>query len=422
MGPPKKTKKKSNKSIPTVDPPNSPEPNPSVEDKEEEKVEKDDGGSDKGEEDDGGSDKGEEDDVKEEEEDDREEEEEEGEDDGEEEEEESLEEDDVWGGSNGEEEEEENNGGSDKSPSDNEDDGGSDKGVVGGTAHDSQPTTTVKPHVAMDIVYEPMQPLEMCFPNSEYGKAVKIMTKCYVDKLLPFEAIPVLMEKFREPVKAVTNDCPRMCKSRFKTTNMKGYPLSYLNEALGNSKDIHSIMEPRLEEIPLMEDIMDALEDDDHYDAIVDGKLTRRLCTAKGKRKVQESGGDCFEVLKDLMEAGLKELGGKVTNLELEGSEKLADLDKKVKYFMKFVPPMEKVVESGEPSSVKDKEVRTGVEKELECGEELGGEELGGEPSTVNEKKKKVNEKNKGKKGRISYSNLVSGHFAKPNTRSRKNP
>ncbi|KFK22839.1 hypothetical protein AALP_AAs50181U000100 [Arabis alpina] len=381
MGPPKKTKKKSNKSIPTVDPPNSPEPNPPVEDKEEEEVEKDDGGSDKGEEDDGGSDKGEEDDVEEEEE--------EGEDDGEEEEEEeSLEEDDVWGGSNGEEEEEENNGGSDKSPSDNEDDGGSDKGVVGGTAHDSQPTTTVEPHVKM---------------------------------LLPFEAIPVLMEKFREPVKAVTNDCPRMCKSRFKTINMKGYSLFYLNEALGNSKDIHSIMEPRLEEIPLMENIMDALEDDDHYDAIVDGWMkmldekkniwfekmfnddvegrkvdTKAVCTTKGKRKVQESGGDCFEVLKDLMEAGLKELGGKVTNLELEVLEKLADLDKKVKYFMKFVPPMEKVVESGEPSSVKDKEVRTGVEKELEGGEELGGEELGGEPSIVNEKKKKVNEKNRG--------------------------
>ncbi|KFK23833.1 hypothetical protein AALP_AAs60338U000100, partial [Arabis alpina] len=256
--------------------------------------------------------------------------------------------------------------------------------------------------------------------------------------LLPFEAIPVLMEKFREPVKAVTNDCPRMCKSRFKTTNMKGYPLSYLNEALGNSKDIHSIMEPRLEEIPLMEDIMDALEDDDHYDAIVDGWMkmfderkniwfekmfnddvegrkveTKVVTTAKRKRKVQESGGDCFKVLKDLMEAGLKELGGKVTNLELEVSEKLADLDKKVKYFMNFVPPMEKVVESGEPSSAKDKEVRTGVENELEGGEELGGEELGdeelgGEPSTVNEKKKKkkVNEKNKGKKRRISYSNL----------------
>ncbi|KFK39139.1 hypothetical protein AALP_AA3G205700 [Arabis alpina] len=356
IGPPKKMKKKSNKSIPTVDPPtvspepNSPEPNPPVEDKEEEEVEIDDGGSDKGEEDDGGSDEGEEDDGEEEEKEDGEKEQE----DEEETEEESLEENDG-GSDNGEEEEEENNGGSDK-----EDDGGSDKGVVEGTAHESQPTT-----VAMDI---------------------------------------------------------------------------------------HSIMEPRLEEIPLMDDIMDALEDDDHYDAIVDGWMkmlderkniwfekmfnddvegrkveTKVVTTAKGKRKVQESGGDCFKVLKDLMEAGLKELGGKVTNLELEVSEKLADLDKKVKYFMKFVPPMEKVVESGEPSSAKDKEVRTGVEKELEGGEELGGEELGdeelgGEPSTVNDKKKNVNEKNKGKKRRISYSNLVSGHFEKPNTRSRKNP
>ncbi|KFK32113.1 hypothetical protein AALP_AA6G200200 [Arabis alpina] len=228
--------------------------------------------------------------------------------------------------------------------------------------------------------------------------------------LLPFEAIPVLMEKFREPVKAATNDCPRMCKSIFKSTNMKGYPLSYLNEALGNSKDIHSIMKPRLEEIPLMEDIMDALEDDDHYDAIVDGWMKmldekkniwfekmfnddvegrkvdmKTVSKAKEKRKVQESGDDCFEVLKDLMEAGLKERGDKVTNLELEVSEKLADLDKKVKYSMKFLPPMdeatgkEKVVESGEHSSVKDKEVMTGVEKEVEGGEELGGEELGGE-------------------------------------------
>ncbi|KFK33497.1 hypothetical protein AALP_AA5G020700 [Arabis alpina] len=307
IGPPKKMKKKSNKSIPTVDPPTvSPETNPPVEDKEEEEVEIDDGGSDKGEEDDGGSDEGEEDDGEEEEKEDGEKEQE----DEEETEEESLEE---------EETEEE---------SFEEDDGGSDNGK---------------------------------------------------------------------------------------------------EEEEENNEDIHSIMEPRLEEIPLMEDIMDALDDDDHYDAIVDGWM--KMLDERKNIWFEKMFNDDVEGRKVETKAVTTELGGKVTNLELEVSEKLADLDKKVKYFMKFVPPMEKVVESGEPSNAKDKEVRTGVEKELEGGEELGGEELGdeelgGEPSTVNEKKKKkkFNEKNKGKKRRISYSNLVSGHFEKPNTRSRKNP
>ncbi|KFK21971.1 hypothetical protein AALP_AAs73735U000500 [Arabis alpina] len=34
------------------------------------------------------------------------------------------------------------------------------------------------------VATEVMQPMEMCFPNTEYGKPVKIVTKCYVEKAI----------------------------------------------------------------------------------------------------------------------------------------------------------------------------------------------------------------------------------------------
>ncbi|VVA92934.1 unnamed protein product, partial [Arabis nemorensis] len=73
------------------------------------------------------------------------------------------------------------------------------------------------------------------------------------------------------------------------------------------------------------------------------------------------------------MEAGLKDLGEKMTNMETKVSEKLAVLEKKVNYVMRYVPEidedtgMEKQVSiGGEPSGEKENEVGTVLEEENE--------------------------------------------------------
>ncbi|VVB14463.1 unnamed protein product [Arabis nemorensis] len=75
------------------------------------------------------------------------------------------------------------------------------------------------------------------------------------------------------------------------------------------------------------------------------------------------------------MEAGLKDLGEKMTNMETKVSEKLAVLEKKVNYVMRYVPPMDEdtgmekqVSIGGEPSSEKENEVGSALEEENEVG------------------------------------------------------
>ncbi|KAF8115386.1 hypothetical protein N665_0027s0002 [Sinapis alba] len=54
-------------------------------------------------------------------------------------------------------------------------------------------------------------------------------------KMLAFECIPALNAQFREGVDGCMSKCPRMCKWRFQSNNMKGFPLENLYDALGET-------------------------------------------------------------------------------------------------------------------------------------------------------------------------------------------
>lgn len=54
--------------------------------------------------------------------------------------------------------------------------------------------------------------------------------------MLAFEAIHVLGSKFREAVDDPDPTCPRMCQTKFKQSEMKGFPLWKINKALGNTQ------------------------------------------------------------------------------------------------------------------------------------------------------------------------------------------
>ncbi|KAL1217912.1 hypothetical protein V5N11_035240 [Cardamine amara subsp. amara] len=76
-------------------------------------------------------------------------------------------------------------------------------------------------------------------------------------ELLAYKAISSLKMEYRKDISA-GKDCPRMCKRKFVPNEMSGYPLEDINKALGDSKDICSILEASLdEEIYLMSRIWD---------------------------------------------------------------------------------------------------------------------------------------------------------------------
>ena len=60
--------------------------------------------------------------------------------------------------------------------------------------------------------------------------------KLLVLYLLTFEAITELGNRFRQPVEEVDPECPRMCQSTLKKTEMKGFPLASVNQELDRIK------------------------------------------------------------------------------------------------------------------------------------------------------------------------------------------
>lgn len=54
--------------------------------------------------------------------------------------------------------------------------------------------------------------------------------------MLAFEAIPELGSKFRVDVDNPEPTCPRMCQTKFKQSEMKGFPLWKINKELGNTQ------------------------------------------------------------------------------------------------------------------------------------------------------------------------------------------
>ncbi|XP_023642646.1 uncharacterized protein At3g43530-like [Capsella rubella] len=90
-------------------------------------------------------------------------------------------------------------------------------------------------------------------------------------ELLAFEAIPTLGNEFIEFRPDADIECPRMCRRKFKQGAMKGFPLKKLNDVLGETKDIVSILECTDEESVLLEELIDeGHEDDDVHDVVVE--------------------------------------------------------------------------------------------------------------------------------------------------------
>ncbi|KFK26589.1 hypothetical protein AALP_AA8G268400 [Arabis alpina] len=205
---------------------------------------------------------------------------------------------------------------------------------------------------------EALIPLEMYFNPSEYKKAIKISSRCYIKeavatidgllphekrwflehlqfkhffhmpeyrthKLLAFETIPDLKKKFRDDCRHVIPHCPRMCKSSFKKSGATGISLSCINEALGKNKIISSIVAPHIGEIPLLDEIFDRQEDNPDVDVKARGEAEKKKEAEKEKEAKKEKekektvgadehtipqvlASDLVEIRKDVEEGMLK--------------------------------------------------------------------------------------------------------------------
>ncbi|KAF8117981.1 hypothetical protein N665_0007s0030 [Sinapis alba] len=93
---------------------------------------------------------------------------------------------------------------------------------------------------------------------------------CIPMELLAFEVITDLGAKFRESVECVDPACPRMCKSKFKRSEMKGFPLSKINKELGKTEAIQNILKASEAEETLLARITEPDDIDDIHDLVVE--------------------------------------------------------------------------------------------------------------------------------------------------------
>ncbi|KAL1225737.1 hypothetical protein V5N11_005386 [Cardamine amara subsp. amara] len=92
-------------------------------------------------------------------------------------------------------------------------------------------------------------------------------------EILAFEAVDALKVRYREDFRS-SHGCPRMCQKSFKDTGMKGYPITDINETLGETKEICSILEPTADEERLLDCIWDENFPVDYPDAVAEGMTT----------------------------------------------------------------------------------------------------------------------------------------------------
>ncbi|XP_013626793.1 PREDICTED: uncharacterized protein At3g43530-like [Brassica oleracea var. oleracea] len=76
-------------------------------------------------------------------------------------------------------------------------------------------------------------------------------------EVLAFECIPDLGKTFRIYSDDASEDCPRMCKSRFTKSSLKGYPLEDIYAAVGDTKVINSVLVPTIGEQIMLARIID---------------------------------------------------------------------------------------------------------------------------------------------------------------------
>ncbi|CAN6837709.1 unnamed protein product [Brassica oleracea] len=76
-------------------------------------------------------------------------------------------------------------------------------------------------------------------------------------EVLAFECIPDLGKTFTIYSDDSSEDCPRMCKSRFTKSSLKAYPLEDIYAAVGDTKVINSVLVPTIGEKIMLARIID---------------------------------------------------------------------------------------------------------------------------------------------------------------------
>ncbi|CAN6900057.1 unnamed protein product [Brassica oleracea var. botrytis] len=88
-------------------------------------------------------------------------------------------------------------------------------------------------------------------------KEIKHVMNNLKGEVLAFECIPDLGKTFRIYSDECSEDCPRMCKSRFTKSSLKGYPLEDIYAAVGDTKVINSVLVPTIGEQIMLARIID---------------------------------------------------------------------------------------------------------------------------------------------------------------------
>ncbi|CAN6922845.1 unnamed protein product [Brassica oleracea] len=88
-------------------------------------------------------------------------------------------------------------------------------------------------------------------------KEIKHVMNNLKGEVLAFECIPDLGKAFRIYSDDASKDCPRMCKTRFTKSSLKGYPLEDIYAAVGDTKVINSMLVPTIGEQIMLARIID---------------------------------------------------------------------------------------------------------------------------------------------------------------------
>ncbi|KAG7572657.1 hypothetical protein ISN44_As09g010140 [Arabidopsis suecica] len=265
-------------------------------------------------------------------------------------------------------------------------------------------------------------------------------------ELLAFESIPVLKNTFCVDVGSADPNCPRMCKTKFKPSTMKGFPMSDVYDKLGTTK---SILTPSPAEEQLLKSIMDVERGwNDKDDVVADGWHKRLVDEErsiffeekfnedvgnrtfeetvimptrkgrrgkKGKEKVTEPPNDASSdglaelvyTLKTTLENGFKDMHEKMMDL----SKKYEDQDTRLKTMEATIQSIQVRVKSGgakeketdlNPDLVdySDKEDEVGANQVMAVQDESGKDGPNSEELTKeNEGGEKVMEKEMEKEG-----------------------
>ncbi|XP_048622874.1 uncharacterized protein At3g43530-like [Brassica napus] len=192
-------------------------------------------------------------------------------------------------------------------------------------------------------------------------------------EILAFECIPAPKARFTEGVDGCMSKCLRMCKKRFQSNSMKGYPLADLYDTLGEIKVIDSVLVPTVDEEPLMVRIMDRELDYENEEGVnVADVAAREFPQKKDKRKVHEEASSSNTSLEDVLK-GFEE---RLMTCLSEVNGKVEKMNKRCKRMKVMEKKLEKIEDCQYYLKKKVKKVETldgridGIEKEMKEKEE----------------------------------------------------